>query len=179
MPYLLISKILEKAVASHLGDHLHRNVLGFFSNFLSVQNTSQHRKALVNSPATSSWPPHDLLLDLSADFDTIDLSILMNRLEHVIGIKGTALGWFKSYLSDRFKFIHVNDVFFCTDVGLLWRPTGFSAGTDPLHSIPGALGYIIQSQGIYFNCYAMHLYYGTSYQFMFRRLTPPPTLKLN
>ena len=34
---------------------------------------------------------------------------MLQRLEHVIGIKGTALGWFKSYLSDRFQFVLVNE----------------------------------------------------------------------
>jgi len=50
-----------------------------------------------------------VLLDLSAAFDTIDHSILLHRLEHVIGIKGTALGWFKSDLSDKLRFVLVNE----------------------------------------------------------------------
>ena len=38
------------------------------------------------------------LLDLSVDFHTIDHDILLLRLEHVSGISGTLLSWFKSYL---------------------------------------------------------------------------------
>ncbi len=42
-----------------------------------------------------------VLLDLSVAFDTIDNAILLEILRNCVGIQGSALEWFKSYLSDR------------------------------------------------------------------------------
>ena len=50
------------------------------------------------------------LSDLSAAFDTVDHTILLERLCHTFGISGQALKWFTSYLSDRSQVVSVNGV---------------------------------------------------------------------
>ena len=49
-----------------------------------------------------------LLLDFSKAFDTVDHNILLAKLAHY-GIRGPALGWLKSYLSDRKQYDSVNN----------------------------------------------------------------------
>ena len=42
-------------------------------------------------------------------FDTVNHKILLQKLEHY-GIHGDTLAWFKSYLSDRKQYVHINDI---------------------------------------------------------------------
>ena len=48
-------------------------------------------------------------MDLSADFDTVDHDKLLNILQSHIGIEGTALSWFRSFIVGRTQKVRVND----------------------------------------------------------------------
>ena len=91
-----------------MGDHFRDNVQLTIKNFetaitpwLKVQNDillamdRQHVTLLV-------------LLDLSAAFDTVDHRVLLRRLEVTYGITGTALQWFRSYLTGRTQRVYIN-----------------------------------------------------------------------
>ncbi len=95
-----------------------------------------------------------MLLDLRAAFDTIDHNILLNQLENFVGISGSALAWFKSYLSDRHQFVAVNEEVSYRSQVQYGVPQGSVQGPllFTLYMLP--LGNIIRKHGVSFHSYA-------------------------
>ena len=112
LPFL--SKIIEKAVSQQLNKFLEQNNSFniFQSGFRPHHSTETALIKVFNDIQlnTDSGKISVLvLLDLSAAFDTVDHNILLDRLENWLGISGTALKWFESYLKDRDFFVSIDN----------------------------------------------------------------------
>ena len=101
-----LSKILEKLVLAQIFEHLNSNALlpNNQSAYRANHSTESALLRVCNDVllALDSGNVTVLsLLDLSAAFDTVDHDILFGTLFSYFGISGSALTWFKSYLTNR------------------------------------------------------------------------------
>ena len=101
-----ISKILEKVVANQLVTVLNNHSI--FDKFQSGYRQNHSTETALLRVSNDIMMSSDagkctalVLLDLSAAFDTVDHHILLGRLRNSVGISGSALDWFASYLSGR------------------------------------------------------------------------------
>ena len=75
-----------------------------------------------------------ILLDVSSAFDTVDHTILLNRLQS-FSVTSHALSWFTSYLSNRFQRVAIDGTKSKPTVLTPRHPTGISWGSTPLLNI--------------------------------------------
>ncbi len=103
-----ISKLIEKAVANDLNVYMSMNKL-----YECMQSAHAYRNE-HNTETVLLCAQNDILCAvdegcavvlasqyLSAAFDNVDHAVLISILSIRCGIKGKALAWFESYLSDR------------------------------------------------------------------------------
>ena len=101
-----VSKLIKRAAFYQIHGHMVSNNLYPDAQSVYRRNHSTETALLkvMNDILLNMNKQHVtllVLLDLSAAFDTVDHSILLKRLSPKLGLNGTALNWFRSYLSGR------------------------------------------------------------------------------
>ena len=111
----IVSKILERAVHDQLYTYLTSNSIlhpsqsgfrsGHSTNTALLDVSDFILENMNEGRATAA-----IFLDLKKAFDTVNHDILISKL-HFYGIKGSALNWFISYLTNRSQIVTINSHF--------------------------------------------------------------------
>ena len=101
-----VSKLVERVVAARLEKHmsdngLHEVLQSAYKRFHSTETALLKVQNDILMSIDQQQCVLLVLLDLSAAFDTVDHNILLSRLKNMLGITGTVLDWFTSYLLGR------------------------------------------------------------------------------
>lgn len=101
-----VSKLTERVVANQIHCDIFKNNLfpQFQSAYRPHHSTETALLKVTNDVLMNMNMGHVsllLLLDLSAAFDTVDHGILLQTIQTKLGVSGTTLSWFKSYLEGR------------------------------------------------------------------------------
>ena len=157
LPFL--SKVLEKVISKRFEDYeLENNLLSTNQSAYKTCHSTETALLKVQSDIIDIIDKGNtaalIMLDLSAAFDTIDQTVLVNRLENVYHVAGPALDWFKSYLIGRKQTVVIDGttsdpIFMKYGVpqGSVLGPKQFCAYTMPL-------GDILSRHGVPFHMYA-------------------------
>ena len=154
-----LSKLIEKIVAKQFVDHLVKHKLmdplqSAYKKYHSTETALVKVQNDILIDIDNKNVSLLVLLDLSAAFDTIDHGILMKRLENNYGIKGTALKWFRSFITNRSQSVVIDDEISAAKTLKYGVPQGSVLGPLLFTAYMTPLKEVISKHGLKYHCYA-------------------------
>jgi len=131
------SKLYEKAVHAQLSYYIEKNKILMENQFgfrkgLSIDIAVLKLVDWINDSFEAGLIPAAVFLDMRKAFDTVDRPGLIQVLAS-IGVRGSSLVWFSSYLHDRYQIVQ-NGSFLSSKKKIeCGVPTRVNPGTPPFH----------------------------------------------
>ena len=148
-----LSKILEKIATKRLNAHIEEQLLS--NHVQSAYKCFHSTKAAllkIHNDVICNMDKGKVtaltILDLSAAFDTIDQSTLLERLHGHFGISGTVFHWFKSYISNRHQRVHIDGSLSCPQDLHFGVPQGSVLGSFLFCLYPTSISQIITTHDV-------------------------------
>lgn len=154
-----VSKLCERVVVQRLNKHLeHHDLLEECQSAYRKHHSVETALVRVQNDLLLAMDRKRcvllILLDLSAAFDTVKHDVLLMRLEKRIGVVGTALCWFRSYLSNRTQYVKIGMATSSTKSIHTGVPQGSVLGPVLFSIYTSPLGELVKSYGVGYHLYA-------------------------
>ena len=132
------SLLYEKALHAQLSYYIEKNRILMENQFGFRKGLSTDIAVLtlvnwINDAFEAGLLPAAVFLDMRKPFDTVDHSGLIQALAS-IGVKGSSLEWFSSYLHDRYQIVENGSFFIFKKENRVRDPTRVNPGTPPFHN---------------------------------------------
>ena len=153
-----LHKLIEKSILSQLLPHLTKNkcISKFQSAYRSNHSTETALCRVYNDLLQNIQNSEVcllIMLDLSAAFDTIDLELLLEDLKNA-GVSDEALELLKSYLTERFQKVSMNNTVSFSEEILYGVPQGSVLGPILFSLYASKLAEIMEAHGLSYHLYA-------------------------
>ena len=154
-----ISKLLERLVQSRLRPHLLTSAN--FNRFQSAYRQGYSTESVVLKNMDDSLNQINdrkvtllVSLDISAAFDTICHTKLLDRLDKEFGVRGIVLEWIESYLTDRSQFVKMGKWCANATTCLSGVPQGSVLGPLLFITYVSPIAEVVAHHGLRFHQYA-------------------------